>query len=440
VKRGPLLLVEDHPGLRAVLVDAATGEGIEVEAVETVAAARRCLTTGKFAFALTDLKLPDGTGLEVVDAARRSSTPVVVMTAFGSVGTAVEAMKRGAVDFLEKPVELDDLLSLLATHLPATVAEQPPFRAPGGPELVGTAPAFRGALRLLERAAKTDVTVLLLGESGTGKELFARSLHLLSARKGAPFVAVNCAAIPAALVESELFGHEKGAFTGAHQRQIGRFEAAGKGTLFLDEVGELPLEVQAKVLRAVEERVIERVGGSGPIAVDLRLVAATNRDLEEMIGAGSFRADLYYRLAIFPIRLPALRERAEDVGRLARHLLAKAAERHGSGARHLDPAALDWLQHQPWPGNVRELANVLERAAIVAEGESLSVTDLAGPAAPPGSTTADGERNRIAAALEAAAGDHQQAAHALGISYRTLMRRLDQYDLRGLLWRNEAGS
>jgi transcriptional regulator with PAS, ATPase and Fis domain len=290
---------------------------------------------------------------------------------------------------------------------------------------------MRTAFRLLERVAGTDSTVLLTGESGTGKELFARALHALSPRREGPFVAVNCAAIPEALLENELFGHEKGAFTGAHRREPGRFEQAAGGTLLLDEIGELGPAIQSKVLRVLEERTFERVGSSKTLRADVRLVAATNRDLGAMVEEGSFRSDLFYRLEVFPLELPPLRERTSDIPQIAAHLLERIAHRHSLPTPRLASGAAKLLERQRWPGNVRELANVLERAVILGEGGEgggLEASDLE-----PLLSGLDAalDRERVRGALESAEGDKHRAAEILGISYRTLMRRITEFDLEG---------
>ena len=428
-----LLVVEDRDSLRRMLEHALGGEGYAVDAVADVATALARLDADGYDLVLTDLELPGGSGLDVVRGSRTAApgVPVVVMTAYGSVATAVEAMKLGAADFLEKPVELPDLFALIGALLrnaEATPATAAPFVAgPGCPPIVGRHRRLGTALRLLQRVAPTEATVLLTGESGTGKELFARALHALSPRAGGPFVPLNCAAIPEALLENELFGHEKGAFTGAHRREAGRFERARGGTLFLDEIGELPLPVQGKILRVLEDRTFERVGSSEPLVADVRLVAATNRDLEAMVQARDFRADLYFRLSVFPLALPALRDRSSDVPLLARHLLDVFAARHRLAPPELSPAALDLLAEQPWPGNVRQLGNVLERASILHPGGRLGVPELRQALA----AGEGGERAELEGALEEAAGDKQRAAELLGVSYRTLQRKVRQYDLEG---------
>jgi DNA-binding NtrC family response regulator len=453
-----ILIVEDRDSLRRMLREAMTGEGWEAETAADAETAVARLAAAPFDLVLTDLKLPGASGLDVLAAARATQpdVPVVVLTGYGTVRTAVEAMKLGAWDFLEKPVEIEELFRLADA---ATGGEGRGrgeaggagdvicLAPPGAPPIVGRHPRLRAAVRLLERVAPTESTVLLTGESGTGKELFARALHALSPRRSGPFVAVNCAAIPEQLLENELFGHERGAFTGADRRRPGRFEVAAGGTLLLDEVGELSPGVQAKVLRVLEERTFERVGGGRTEHADVRLVAATNRDLGEMVAAGSFRSDLYFRLEVFPIELPALRERAADVPDLARHLVARIAERLGTTPPRLDPDALALLAGRPWPGNVRELANVLERALILCEGNVLRAADLA-PALPPGEedggadeadesggaarAAGGAERETVRRALVAAGGDKHRAAKILGVSYRTLQRRVKEHDLEGV--------
>ena len=434
-----LLVVEDRDSLRRMLEHALVGEGYGVETAADVGAARERIAAAGLDLVLTDLKLPDGSGLEVVRACRTADppVPVVVMTAFGSVSTAVEAMKLGAADFLEKPVELPDLFALVSalTAPPDDAAAagaarpdpEPYVAGPGCPPIVGSHRRLLAALRLLQRVAPTETTVLLGGESGTGKELFARALHALSARAEGPFVALNCAAIPESLLENELFGHEKGAFTGAHRREPGRFERARGGTLFLDEIGEMPLALQGKLLRVLEERVYERVGGGEPQRADVRLVAASNRDLQAMVDAGALRTDLFFRLSVFPLELPPLRERASDVPALARHLLARLAERHRLPPAELAPAGAELLAAQPWPGNVRQLANVIERALILHPGERLGPAQLREPLA----GAERGERDALADALERADGDKRRAAELLGVSYRTLARKVRQHDLEG---------
>lgn len=423
-----ILIVEDRDALRRLLETALAQQGYEVRSAADGKEGMVLAKTGAFDLVVTDLKLPGASGLEVLEASRerRPEVPVVVLTAHGTVQTAVDAMKLGASDFLEKPVEIDDLTALVETHLggepgPTLLA------APGVPPIVGRHPLIRAAAKLALRVAPTESTVLLTGESGTGKELFARAIHAHSPRSSGPFVAVNCAALPEQLLENELFGHDKGAFTGAHKRQKGRFETAQGGTLLLDEIGELESGVQAKVLRVLEERVFERVGGSRTIRADVRLVAATNRDLHAMVERGEFRSDLFFRLEVFPIGLPPLRERSSDIPALVEHMLEKLCARLGRVRLKPTPAALELLGREQWPGNVRQLANLLERAAILCEGVTLGVADLK-PLLAPGENE---ERRDLEEALRASDGDKKKAAADLGISYRALQRRVKKFDMEG---------
>jgi DNA-binding NtrC family response regulator len=429
VTRGRILVVEDRENLRRLVETTLVEEGFQVDAAADGARGIEYASAASYDLVLTDLKLPEASGLDLLRAVKRAqpATPVVVFTAFGSVGTAVEAMKLGAADFLEKPIEIADLLKLVDTWV-RQQGDVPAFELADGTKIVGRHPRVKAALRLLERVAPSETTVLLLGESGTGKELFARGLHLLSPRREGPFVAINCAAIPETLIENELFGHERGAFTGASRREKGRFDLAAQGTLLLDEIGELPLAMQGKVLRVLEEHTFERVGSGVPIEADVRLVAATNRNLEAMVEAGTFRSDLFFRLDVFPIELPALRERASDVPTLARHLLAELAERHHRPLPRLTPAAADLLMQQRWPGNVRQLSNVLERALILDDNGVVDAGDLEHVLRP--AVEAE-EEERVRAALRDADGDKHEAARLLGISYRTLQRRVKQFDLEG---------
>ncbi|HEX7186245.1 MAG TPA: sigma-54 dependent transcriptional regulator [Thermoanaerobaculia bacterium] len=430
---GRILLVEDRDSLRRMLETALAQEGYEVESAADGPSGIRLVEQRPFDLVLTDLKLPDASGLEVLAASRNAQprVPVVVLTGFGTVAAAVEAMKLGAFDFLEKPVGIDDLYKLIERAIGERNEREAGavFHTPGAPPIVGRHPRLRAAIRLLQRVAPTESTVLLTGESGTGKELFAKAIHALSPRRSGPCVALNCAAIPDSLIENELFGHEKGAFTGADRRQQGRFELAERGTLLLDEIGELPLGVQGKVLRVLEERTYERVGGGRTQRADVRLVAATNRDLETMVREGEFRADLFFRLNVFPIELPALRDRTTDIPLLARHLLGEIARRHHTEPPRLDDEAADLLAAEPWPGNVRELANVLERAVILAEGSTLRAADLRPLLRP---LSAAGERDRLRQALIETDGDKKKAADLLGMSYRALLRKVKEHDLEGV--------
>ena len=329
-----------------------------------------------------DVQMPGSDGLQALDRirAREPDLPVIVMTAYGTVKTAMEAMRLGAFDYLGKPIELSQIRSLLekALHRPS-VQGTPDLSAhsPQSGELVGNSPAMQEIFKLMGLLTSNDLTVLITGESGVGKELAARSIHRHGPRSGGPFVAVNCAAIPESLIESELFGHERGAFTGADSRRIGRCEAATDGTLFLDEIGELPYHLQSKLLRVLQERSFERVGSVQPMPLKARIIAATNRDLEELCRQGDFREDLYYRLKLVNLHIPPLRKRKEDIEGLAVHLLAQINQELSKHITGIEPEALAMLQRHAWPGNVRELEHALKRAVLMARGSLLSIHDLA---------------------------------------------------------------
>jgi DNA-binding NtrC family response regulator len=445
-----ILLVEDRESLRAMLSETLEREGYRVESVATGDEAVRRLQEGRrYALVLTDLKLPGADGLAVLETALAAdpSLPVVLLTGFGTVETAVAAMKRGATDFLSKPVDTERLLALVGRLVESRRAAAVVSFAGGGPivagmpKIVGSSRPLVEAFERIRRAAATGVTVLLTGESGTGKELFARALHALSPGANGPFVAVNVAALPDSLVENELFGHEKGAYTGASERRAGRFEMADHGTLFLDEIGELPPAAQTKLLRVVEERVFLRVGGTVPVSVDIRLVTATNSDLSARVKAGVFREDLFYRLDVFQVRLPPLRSRREDIPALAREF-ARGASEGGREGVELSPAALERLQEHDWPGNVRELRNVVERAVILSDGRAIRPQDVVigvpGESALPRPSLDGpldesierwrlaGEMARIRRALDEAGGDRSRAASALGIPVRRLSQRIKE--------------
>jgi len=409
------------------------------------------------ALVLSDLRLPKGDGMGVLRAVKDldSELPVIVMTAHGSIQDAVDAMKHGALDFLAKPVDPDHLLLLVSRALEQRrllsdyrlLKEEAAARR-GGQNIIGEAPSLRQVLGAIERAAGTDTTVLLEGESGTGKELCARALHDQSARANGPFVAINCAAIPEHLLEAELFGYERGAFTGATQRKIGKFEMAQRGTIFLDEIGEMALGLQAKMLRAIETKRIERLGGNASITVDVRIVAATNKMLRQQVQLRQFREDLYFRLSVFPVTIPPLRDRKEDIPKLAHHFVERVSRDVGKKVT-LSPEALQMLVAHSWPGNVRELQNAIERAVILADGERLlprhlSLTTQVGAAAADpwdmldwSGTLADvvarfsteAEKRKIAFALKQATGDKGRAADLLQVNFKTLTAKLKHYGL-----------
>ena len=446
-----VLVVEDKESLRAMLRKTLEVRGYTVDEAGDAYDARRKLAGSRYLVVLTDLRLPAGSGFDVLQAAQDSDAdmPVVVMTAFGTVDEAVRAMKEGAVDFLTKPVDTDHLMVLLDRAIDRrrllteyVLLKEEYQRRVGLPKLLGEDPALKETMLSIQRAAATDATVLLLGESGTGKELMARSLHQLSDRAKGPFVAINCAAIPETLLENELFGHEKGAFTGAAGRKIGRAEMAHHGTLFLDEIGDLPLSLQGKILRLVQEKQFDRVGGTQTITVDVRVVAATNRDLAEAVAAKQFRDDLYFRLSVFPVEIPPLRRRRGDILLLAEAFLDKFAREMGRKGLRLGDAARQALLDHNWPGNVRELQNCLERAAILCDGREIrpehlrlddavtggpllgDVLDLSGTLADVSRrAAARAEEEAIARALRESAGDRAAAAQRLGISVSTLSRR-----------------
>jgi DNA-binding NtrC family response regulator len=456
----PVLLVEDKDSLRTMLRHALEAQGhTVVEAVDEGSAVQE-LRQARPIVVLTDLKLPTGDGFGVLRAAKEldPELPVVVMTAYGSIQDAVTAMREGAMDFLAKPVDPDHLLLLveraIAQRRMATdyvLLKQELAERRGAPRIIGDDPKLRQVSQQLHRAAGTDTTVLLEGESGTGKELFARALHALSSRSDGPFVAINCAAIPDTLLETELFGHEKGAFTGAAARKPGRFELAHRGTLFLDEIGDLPLALQAKILRALEEKRFERVGGTQSLLVDVRVVAATNRHLKAAVAAKQFREDLYFRLSVFPISIPPLRERPGDITTLARHFVDRFA-RDLNKKVHFAPPALEELQTYPWPGNVRELQNCIERAVILCDGDTIHARHLnlsfrEPPDAPPPVSpwdqidlsgtlleatrrvTNEVERRKVEQAMQDAAGNRQRAAEVLQISYKALTSKLREFGI-----------
>jgi DNA-binding NtrC family response regulator len=456
-----ILLVEDKDSLRTMLRHALERQGHAVLEATNQAEAVRMLHQNP-ALVLSDLRLPEGDGFGVLRAAKEidAEIPVIVMTAYGSIEDAVAAMKQGALDFLAKPVDLDHLVLLVARALEQRrlvtenllMKEELAVRR-GAPQLVGEDASLRKVFASLQRAAATDTTVLLEGESGTGKELFARSLHALSPRSDAPFVAINCAAIPETLLETELFGHEKGAFTGAVARKPGKFEMAHRGTLFLDEIGDLPLALQAKILRALEEKRFERVGGTVQVVVDVRLVAATNRGLRAQVAARRFREDLFFRLSVFPITVPPLRERPGDIPLLARYFVDRFCRDMKKRPIVLSPAALDQLVAYRWPGNVRELQNCIERAVILSEGDAIQPRHLnlsfqnaapeEQPAADPwadfdlsGSLSdvtrrgaAQVERLKIRQALRDAEDNKGRAAEMLQITYKALLSKLKEHRL-----------
>jgi DNA-binding NtrC family response regulator len=452
-----ILLVEDKESLRRVLRLTLENAGYSVTEAADARIALNEIATAPHRIVLTDLRMPNGSGLDVLHAARAadSDVPVIVMTAFGSIDEAVQAMKDGAHDFLQKPVDSNHLLLLVERALEQArlrteniLLREEWSRRYGFPRILGESEAIKRTVAETQRVALTETNVLLLGESGTGKELFARALHHLSNRREKPFVAINCAAIPETLIENELFGHERGAFTGASDRRLGKFELAAGGTVFLDEIGELPLAVQGKLLRVIEEKTVDRIGGRAPLPVDVRIVAATNKDLKAAVEKGEFRGDLFFRLAVFPIEIPALRQRDNDVLLLARDFAAQLGKELRGREATLSEGSLRALRAHDWPGNVRELENAIERACILTDtmklepkdlglaerggeaGEQFQSLDLSGTLFEATQRAIRSiERRKIVAALAANDNNKARTAEDLGVSYKTLLTKLKDYDL-----------
>jgi len=453
----PLLLVEDKNELRAMLRKALERNGHSVDEAADGSAAIQKLRNKRYQMVLTDLKMPGASGLDVLRESKQadSTIPVILLTAFGSVDEAVSAMKEGAFDFIQKPVDLDHLKLLVerATRQQELLRENLILREEfasryGFPRIVGESAAMQAVSQQLQKVATTEATVLLLGESGTGKELFARAIHHVSNRREQPFVALNCAAIPESHVENELFGHERGAFTGAGNRKVGKIELAQRGTLFLDEIGELPLASQAKLLRVLEERRFERVGGTQSIEVDVRIVVATNRDLSARIREKLFREDLYFRISAVPLTIPPLRDRDDDIDILADHFLEKFSRELGKPPLTLSADARRRLREYSWSGNVRELQNALERAVILADGPVISRellvckpavvnTDSAPANLVPDSFSWEGSFDEVTAraqhhvervllenALKESHWNKTRAAEKLGITPKTLLSKM----------------
>ena len=461
-----VLVVEDERAIQIALSGLLTREGYEVETAGCGEDAVRRLAEAPFDCVLTDLSLGEGiTGMEVLNRAKqiRSQTAVIMITAHGSEKIAVEAMKAGAEDYVPKPFDNDEIRVVVARALEHTRLERENrllldriAREVGFEDLVGTGPTMRKVFETVQKVAETDLTVLVRGESGTGKELVAQALHHRSPRSKRPFVAVNCAAISRELVESELFGHEKGAFTGADARRAGRFEAADGGTIFLDEIGDMAPETQAKALRVLQERAFERVGGTKPLAVDVRVVAATHRDLEAEVKQGRFREDLYYRLRVVELEIPPLRERLEDLPLLVSRFLEQVAERLGRETKPISEAAMARLARYPWPGNVRELRNVVEQAAVMSSGDEIAEEDLrldAGggipgkaPSPEHAATFTDAkklavegfEREYLLRALRRNGGNISRTAEAIGMVRQSLQQKIRELDLRDEDWGEDA--
>ena len=442
-----LLVADDDPGLRESLERTLTREGYRVVLASDGRAALERVQAGGVDLIVTDLRMPGLTGLELLRAAKAimPDVDVILLTAFGTVEEAVKAMKDGAHDFLTKPFRREQLIKLVHKALErrdlieqnrALKKQLEDIRAKG--QMIGASPSFRRMLTLVEQIADSSATILIQGESGTGKELVARTIHERSARRNGPFVAVNCAALPETLLESELFGYEKGAFTGAAGRKEGRFELANGGTLFLDEVADLSLVTQPKILRVLQEGEFERLGGTRSLQVDVRIVAATNQDLPEMVKEKRFREDLYYRLNVITVRVPPLRERHEDIRVLAQHYLRVYAAKNGRKLEGFSNEALERLESYAWPGNVRELENLIERTVLLARKDRIDAEDLpeevAGVKRPPrdailelvGTPLDEIEQRLLDETLRITGGNKTQAAKLLGIDVRTVARKLER--------------
>jgi len=455
------LLVEDDASIATVITAGLEAEAFTVDRCDSVAERDRLLAKDSYDVMLTDVVLTDGDGIATLDEIHRvyPEMPVIILSAQNTLDTAVRATETGAFEYFPKPFDLDELVRAACQAADSRGSGETDREDVGeGLPLIGRSQAMQDVYRMIARVLRNDLTVLVLGESGTGKELVAEAIHQLGARKHGPFVAVNTAAIPRELIESELFGHEKGAFTGAVSRAIGKFEQAHGGTLFLDEIGDMPPEAQTRLLRALQSGRIRRVGGREEIAIDVRIVAATNRDLAPMIADGTFREDLYYRLNVVPIHLPPLRERKGDIEPLARHFLRRAAE-EGLPARGLSRQAVALLEEQPWRGNVRELRNFMFRAALLTRDDEIDATtvrqllsDRPAPEPAAGADFASAlaawlERNPVAPgtlyhgalaaferplfehALRRTGGNQLRAAQLLGINRNTLRKRLDDLDI-----------
>jgi DNA-binding NtrC family response regulator len=456
-----ILLVEDKESLRQMLRLTLENAGYSVDQACDGAEARRSIGAARYRLVITDLKMPRADGLEVLRAAKLADpdTSVIVLTAYGTVDEAVQAMKEGAYEFLQKPVDSRHLLLLVEHALEESrlraenvLLRDDYARRYGFPKIIGDSVSMQKVGREIQQVASVQTTVLLLGESGTGKELFARAIHHLSPRRDSPFIAINCAAIPDTLIENELFGHEKGAYTGADQRRAGKFELAARGTIFLDEISETALGVQSKLLRVLEERKINRLGGSSDMDVDVRVIAATNRDLKGAVANKEFREDLYFRLAVFPVHIPALRERRSDIPQLAEFFATKFGRELRRAPLRIAPDAMRLLEEYDWPGNVRELENCIERACILARGQEITGADL--NISPPcdytpreqdallhgfdmRGTLADVssraqrlvERRKIEVTLKECGYNKSRAAERLSVSYKTLLTRVKELEL-----------
>lgn len=447
------MIVEDRKEMREFLILALQKGGYESEGFSSAEEALRNLRSKRYLLLLADLLLPGIDGYELMKKAKEIDPyiPVIIITAFGTVEKAVQAVKDGAFDFLTKPIEPEHLLHVVEKAVESEriyrenlILKEEWRERFGLPEIIGESAKIKDATMKLQKVATTDTTVLLLGESGTGKELFARALHQLSPRRNFPFVPMNSASVPETLIENELFGHEKGAYTGAYSRKIGKLELAHKGTFFLDEIGDLNPSLQAKLLRVIEEKQFERVGGTQRIEVDVRFVLATNRDLKKMVEEGKFREDLYYRISVFPILLPPLRERKEDIPLLLKHFIKKFSVETKKKIDSISPSALEKIMNYSWPGNVRELQNCIERAIILCDGREIQPQHIITPNEIGGETYIDLkgnlkeatkiavsaiEKRKIETAIKDSGGNIKEAAKILEISEKTLRKKMKEYEI-----------
>ncbi len=446
MSKGKILVVDDEPSARSALAELLRAENYEIETAGDGFKALGRMQESTPDLVLTDLNMPGMDGVELLRKVKEDNAglPVVLMTAFAGVETAVSAMRDGAEDYLTKPLNTDELLIVLARAIDAAKLRREAAELRGRlkerysfANIVGSSQEMQRVFKSVAQIAPSRATVLLTGESGTGKELVAAAVHQHSPRAAGPFVKLHCAALAESLLESELFGHERGAYTGADRKREGRFEQAHGGTLFLDEIGEISLSTQVKLLRVLQEREFERVGGSQTVRVDVRVIAATNRDLKEMVAAGTFREDLFYRLNVINLTLPSLRHRPSDVPALAMHFLKRYADENAKSVTTISPDALSQLTSYPWPGNVRELENVIERAVVLAEGDGIGLQHLpqelaavsrrSGPPPIPGSTLDELERFAILKTMESVGGATSKAAEILGISVRKIQYKLQEY-------------
>jgi len=457
-ERAGIWVVDDDEAIRFVLQRALRKKGYSVECFDSVGAVSQALETSKPQAILTDIRLPDADGLSLMDTLERRaiSAPVIAMTAFSDLDQAVSAFQKGVFDYLPKPFDLDQVISVVQRAVAPEAKELEEPEEQGGSQLLGESPAMQEVFRTIGRLSRSDISVLITGETGSGKEVVARVLHQHSPRADRPFVAINTAAIPAELLESELFGHERGSFTGAHSRREGRFEEAAGGTLFLDEIGDMPLALQTRLLRVLAEGDFYRVGGRDLLRADVRIIAATHQDLEAKVREGSFREDLYHRLNVIYIALPPLRERTEDIAMLARRFLVRVADELGLEEKRLRPETIRVLEGLPWPGNVRQLLNLCRQLCVMAPGEQVFPEDLpreilgreavqnstdqwpdlmrkwarselaSGATGLVGRAQAELERVLIDCALEQTGGQRQKAAELLGLGRNTLTRKLQK--------------